>query len=320
MISVWSATDLIPQPSCPACSAPAPHRKSAVRIDGLGVKRCPQCALLFLDPVPTDEAIGECYTAEYYSGDSWNRRRIGYTPEWDYHGERERALINGTLLGHSALASLDLRGKSILEIGCSDGALLFSLKQLGPSRLVGLDVNQVALKYGREHFGLDLRHDTLRTANFAPSEFDIVVMIDVLEHIKDVAAFFAEAARCLKPGGVMVIFTPNASALMLTRRRWSYLNRCLEHVCYLSVESLRRLGSPHGIVIERSWSEGYPAMEYPYRTYRIPRLARLLLQPHIALANRVNRLRFDHAEKRGAGVELRVIMRRAAMLPRVDSL
>lgn len=309
--SIWSSVDLVSQPACPACSARTPERRLAVRIDGLAIKLCPQCGLLFLDPVPTDDAVKGCYTSDYYSGESWDRRRMGYTREFDYQRDRDRGLADGTLLGHSALASLDLRGKSILEIGCSDGALLFSLKKLGPRRLVGVDVNQIALNHGRDTFALDLRFGSLASANIAPGEFDVVVMIDVLEHIKDVAILFADVARCLKPGGAMVIFTPNASALTLTRRRWAYLSRSMEHVVYFSVESLRKLGSQHGLVIERSWSEGYPAAVDSYRTYRIPRLGRLALQPHVALVNWFSRRRFAHAERRGAGIELRVIMRRS---------
>lgn len=311
VISVWSPVDLISQPACPVCSTRTPERKLAVRIDGLAVKRCPQCALLFLDPVPTDDAIKGCYTTDYYSGEAWDRRRMGYTREFDYRTERDRGLTNGTLLGFSALTTLDLRGKSILEIGCSDGALLFSLKKLGPSRLVGVDVNQAALNYGRDKFGLDLRFGSLASANIGPDEFDVVVMIDVLEHIKDVAGLFADAARCLKPNGVMVIYTPNAGALTLTRRRWAYLERSMEHVVYFSVESLRKLGAWHGLVVARSWSEGYPATVDSYRTYRIPRLGRLALQPHVALVNWFNRRRFAHAERCGAGIELRAILRRS---------
>jgi 2-polyprenyl-3-methyl-5-hydroxy-6-metoxy-1,4-benzoquinol methylase len=309
----WAANELRPVTECPVCGAPPITAKAAIRIDGLAVKECPACTILYVDPIPNEAALARCYGSDYYSGANQLATHVGYLcgDSGGYHAGRQSSLPNGGPLGFDAISgALDLKGKSVLEIGCADGALLKSLSRFEPSRLVGIDINQTALDYGREHYGLDLRNATIESAGFCEGEFDCVAMIDVIEHVPDLAGFFAAAARCVRPGGVMVVFCPNAGGLGAAGRSWSYLLRSLEHVTYPSIASLECLASRHAMRIFKVWSEGDPRGLVQYRRPDRARIFRILLEPSAAFSNAWRRLRLQKIESRNAAADLRAILKK----------
>ena len=101
----------------------------------------------------------------------------------------------------------------LLEIGCSKGIFLHLADKEGFS-VYGLDTSQYAIDYIRDNFSLPAACSDLAGASFPDSSFDIVVMIDVLEHIGDTEEILRQIYRILKPGGIMVIDTPNEASLI----------------------------------------------------------------------------------------------------------
>jgi SAM-dependent methyltransferase len=101
-----------------------------------------------------------------------------------------------------------------LEIGCGAGRFLRGITRARPAlRMVGTDVSRAALQEAHGLApGLDLRPvDPAQGAFRLPAEdgeFDAVLALDVLEHLEDPAAMLAEAARVLKPGGVIHLHVP----------------------------------------------------------------------------------------------------------------
>ncbi|HEY8873308.1 MAG TPA: class I SAM-dependent methyltransferase [Stellaceae bacterium] len=73
---------------------------------------------------------------------------------------------------------------SVLEFGCGSGRNLDVLRRLHPARLVGVDINAVAIDWGRRNFGLDLYvGDEGWLATQPPDAFDIVYTVSVIDHI-----------------------------------------------------------------------------------------------------------------------------------------
>jgi hypothetical protein len=126
----WAANDLRPVTECPACGAPPITAKAAIRIDGLAVKECPACTILYVDPIPNEAALARCFGSHYYGGANQLATHVGYPCGDSYYAGRQSSLSNGGPLGFDAISgALDLKAKSILEIGCADGALLQSLRR-----------------------------------------------------------------------------------------------------------------------------------------------------------------------------------------------
>jgi ubiquinone/menaquinone biosynthesis C-methylase UbiE len=106
--------------------------------------------------------------------------------------------------------SFDLKGKSVLEIGCGDGRVAFGLKSFC-AQLTAIDFDEKLLKLARqrlvEQFVANL-HFLLMDAedlNFADETFDFIVMPWVLQMVADPQLAAAQAHRVLKKGGELLV-------------------------------------------------------------------------------------------------------------------
>jgi SAM-dependent methyltransferase len=85
------------------------------------------------------------------------------------------------------------------------------------------------------------RHDVrARTSDFGDAAFDIVTLLDVIEHVRDPLGLLGEARRLLRPGGRIALTTPDLSSLSarLLKSRWPYV--LPEHVIYFDRGTIRR--------------------------------------------------------------------------------
>jgi cyclopropane fatty-acyl-phospholipid synthase-like methyltransferase len=104
----------------------------------------------------------------------------------------------------------DLKGKKLLELGCSSGMFL-SFAQHEGLKVHGLDISKLAVEEAKmathaEAYPCDLSKENIP---FAKDQFDIVVAFDLVEHIRDLAHLFSEVQRVLRPGGFFYFITPN---------------------------------------------------------------------------------------------------------------
>lgn len=96
----------------------------------------------------------------------------------------------------------------ILEIGCSGGSLIKFLIQNKFSNITGIDLSDRAIEWCKKRGVENVRvMDGMKTL-FKDNEFDLVIVSDVLEHMKEDSMALAEWWRILKPGGTLVVFVP----------------------------------------------------------------------------------------------------------------
>ena len=101
----------------------------------------------------------------------------------------------------------DLEGKRILDIGCGVGAFVRRLREYSPA-VCGVDIDAENVRRGAEevpNLGLAVGE----YLPFADGAFDVVLLHEVLEHVKNDRDTLTEARRVLAPGGKVVIFCPN---------------------------------------------------------------------------------------------------------------
>ena len=101
-----------------------------------------------------------------------------------------------------------LEGKWVLDIGCGLGAYVTAFRRFTPHTF-GMDVDAPRVVEGRRR-GVD--HLLLAAAEdlpFADASFDVIVLNEVIEHVRDDRATLNEACRVLRPGGSIVIYAPN---------------------------------------------------------------------------------------------------------------
>ena len=100
----------------------------------------------------------------------------------------------------------------ILDVGCATGILLNGLKNEG-WECYGVEPDTTSCKYANKRFGLDLFNGSFEDSAFPDGHFDLVTMMDVLEHVYDPKSAISEAARILKSDGGILGITPNAASL-----------------------------------------------------------------------------------------------------------
>lgn len=141
--------------------------------------------------------------------------------------------IRETLVRHFGLdpaAAKPLTGLSLLDIGCGGGLASEPMTRLGAS-VVGVDAAEAnvktALVHAREQgLEIDYRCGTAEQllAKDGPGRFDIVLNLEVVEHVADPMTFLRDCATLLKPGGLMIVGsinrTPKAFALAIVGAEW----------------------------------------------------------------------------------------------------
>ena len=144
---------------------------------------------------------------------------------WDEHGPlRQLHRINPTRLtyirdqlclrsGRDARAAASLAGLSVLDIGCGGGLVCEPLARLG-ARVTGIDPaaeNIAAAKAHASAAGLDIAYEVATAEEMATrrARYDAVLLLEVVEHVPDVAKFVRSVAPLVKPGGLMILSTLN---------------------------------------------------------------------------------------------------------------
>jgi 2-polyprenyl-3-methyl-5-hydroxy-6-metoxy-1,4-benzoquinol methylase len=97
---------------------------------------------------------------------------------------------------------------NLLDIGCADGSFSKYLKDLG-FKVCGIDISPEAINNAKK-IGIDACvHDVSKKFPFENCFFDIVVMMEVIEHVYDTDFLLDEIKRILKKEGLLIITTPN---------------------------------------------------------------------------------------------------------------
>ena len=107
-----------------------------------------------------------------------------------------------------------LSGRSAIDVGCGAGLLSEPLARMGAD-VTGVDAAPENIAAAREHAsaqGLTIDYRACEVADIGGT-FDLVTCLEVIEHVSDPAAFIAALAQRLAPGGLMIVSTPNRTAL-----------------------------------------------------------------------------------------------------------
>lgn len=108
-----------------------------------------------------------------------------------------------------------LEGLEILDVGCGGGLVCEPLARLGGT-VTGIDAGQNAIDVARAHaekFGLDIAYQCTTSENHqGQGRYDVVLALEIIEHVADIPAFVASLFALAKPGGLVVFSTLNRTA------------------------------------------------------------------------------------------------------------
>ena len=197
-----------------------------------------------------------------------------------------------SLLAYRAAA--ERIGGDVLEIGTGSG---YGIEVVAPhaARFVTLDKHTPPVDFARFP-GVEFRQAAVPPLPFGDGEFDCVITFQVIEHIGNDAEFVREIHRVLRPGGRLIVTTPNAP-MSLTRNPWHVREykadelRALLGGCFAEAEMLGVFGNDKVMAYyeqNRRSVERLARLDIFDLQHRLPR--RLLQIPYDIL-NRINRRR-----------------------------
>lgn len=159
--------------------------------------------------------------------------------------------------GSDERALRPLAGKRALDIGCGAGLVAEPLARLG-ARLTAIDAAPENIDVAREHasaMGLDIDYRACGVEALEAAPYALITALEVIEHVTDPALFLAKIAGLLAPDGLLILSTPNRTAL--SRLMIISLAEGLNHIPkgthdwakFIKPGELGDLLSPHGLVV-----------------------------------------------------------------------
>ncbi|MBU0673198.1 MAG: glycosyltransferase [Proteobacteria bacterium] len=162
---------------------------------------------------------------------------------------------------HSKILKMIDRDKNVLEIGCATGYMTRYLKTELNCRVYGLEIDPEAATLARP-FCQEIVIGDIETLDltriFTIRRFDVIVMADVLEHLKDAGKLLARLTRLLAPNGCIILSLPNGAhgsiGLEILDGRWQYRQQGLldaTHLHFFDKDSITILLDEAGFYISR---------------------------------------------------------------------
>jgi 2-polyprenyl-3-methyl-5-hydroxy-6-metoxy-1,4-benzoquinol methylase len=179
----------------------------------------PQCQFVWLSPMPTDDQLDEAYV-HYYTHipiKTATRRQALRASIMRTILRAYTLVLSGTPIARaihqaSQLYLGNIKPGRMLEVGCGDGRAMIRMKALG-WQVEGQEPDLHAARVAAEKTGLPVHSGQLECLALPAKTYDAIVMIHVIEHVQDPIGLLRECNRLLRPGGVLVVVTPNVKSL-----------------------------------------------------------------------------------------------------------
>ncbi|MGW6196202.1 class I SAM-dependent methyltransferase [Kribbella sp. NPDC055110] len=261
---------------CILCAARGSLRRRFSK-ESYGIAECLTCGLVQLQPTPTPETLRALYETDAYFGGVGS----GYS-EYESQEPEYLATFREDI---RRIAEFVPTGK-VLEVGCGYGYFLQCALEAGYDAY-GIDLSPSAVKWASERMPDRVFCGLLEEVpEIQEQQYDVIFGSHLIEHLVEPGAFLERAGRLLRPGGVIVLVTPNIGSLLsrASGRRWvSY--KIPEHVSYYDPRTITDLLNRTGFAVH--------AVDSAYQYYALPFVAtrvRELLHPLSRLIPPVERL------------------------------
>lgn len=214
-------------PACRVCGSDRLAFHMEVR--GNALDRCARCGFVQVRERPSAEALEAMYGETYFARGKYD----------DGFAQRRE--------NHRRLALMDRAGvrpgAHVLDVGCGPGDFIaFAGERFD---MWGLDVSPSAIEEARRRcprVADQLASGFVEEQRYPAGFFDAVVMWDVVEHLWDPLAVLHQLVTCLRPGGAILLSTPDIGAVTarLMGPRWAFMTPP-EHLGFFSRSSLHFL-------------------------------------------------------------------------------
>lgn len=252
-------------PQCSHCGAQGVICQSQVKDpDGViaeswNYRQCSNgdCGLVWLDPAPLASELWKDY-GSYHTHTRSTQNRLSRAlwslcnrllrwcllPLWWFSGlQRQARQMRFLMLGSHRCGKL-------LDVGCGGGRYLHRMQRRG-WQVEGIDFDAQATRRVSERYGIKTYTGDLHAAGLPDASLDAITMSHSIEHVVDPAATLTECWRILRPGGSLIILTPNVESRAAQSfgefwRGWEPPR----HLHLFSVQSMRQFLSAAGFRVQ----------------------------------------------------------------------
>lgn len=220
--------------------------------------RCENCGSIFLHPFYWEESFSVYTDERYFSGYFPNNIHRGggppstYEPPFpEYSRWRQRRKAQRLL----RIADCShFSSPRVCDIGCASGLLVRAFKDIGCAAY-GAEISNQAIE--AQNYGLNVYHGKFEEACYQDEFFDVVIALDVFEHMASLDEIMAEIVRTLKTTGVFLCRVPNDIESYRTyayRKIWWMIPPM--HIRYFTLCSARNIFGRHRLVLSRYSTDG----------------------------------------------------------------
>ncbi len=290
--------------------------------------KCNVCDLIFLNPRPSAQSLGQHYPGDYYAYLATPVRAPATVKQRVRQFlRRHRGLF--TALQHTPLAGRLqdpvtrvvgwMPPGRVLDVGCGSGEALNELADLGWETW-GVEIDPKATARAA-HCGHRVWTGSLEDCDVPESSVDVVRMVHVLEHVPSPTETLTAIRRVLRPGGRLIIEVPNiAHVLSAAFRDNSWSVDLPRHFYHFSPETLRKVVQFVGLQVQHVETVGNP--RYLVQSIRLALMDRAGFGSKLGLSDDLWDARCDAElfealrpfcrilEARGQGSSIRLVAKR----------
>ena len=278
--------------------------------------RCPRDGHLWISPRPVIEDIGRAYTT-YFTHDSSAAPRPmrAILREAAEHILREQTFGGPARLRRRRMLAWGIRllpmveelarsrmmwltrhdGPKLVDVGCGQGDFLMTMQHFGWD-CAGVELDATAAAIARQRSGSQVTVGRIEDSHFPSESIDAITANHTIEHLHDPIAFLRESFRILRPGGKLVVVTPNSTSLghRLFRESWRGLEPP-RHLHLFCTKTMRICAEQVGFAVQTLRTTACPAVEIWCFSRLIQRKIDLSigLARHLTLSLRVEALAFQ---------------------------
>ncbi|HUP27090.1 MAG TPA: class I SAM-dependent methyltransferase [Chloroflexia bacterium] len=232
--------------ACDVCGTPSRRHPVVFWKYNTPVVRCTSCGLLYSNPRWKTEHLFGRYTTDF-----WQQ----YADKISRTAPDETTNLDRWYPYLSTLGPVRQMGR-LLDVGCATGEFLVAAKAQG-WEVYGVETSPIAAGRAEQAAGASIHVGTLESAPYEDSWFDAVTLWDVIEHVQSPMSYMQQAARLVRPGGLVALTTPNirSAAFKLLGPKWWVVGPN-DHIYYFAPRTMQRLLTRCGLKIYVMHTDG----------------------------------------------------------------
>jgi 2-polyprenyl-3-methyl-5-hydroxy-6-metoxy-1,4-benzoquinol methylase len=221
--------------SCILCNATS--LKPLENYTSYELVRCNSCDFVFTQKIPDKQELLEYYSENY--------------DRTNYFSPITKKRYNELLDKFEPFRKTN----RMLDIGCGYGFFLEVARERG-WEVYGVEITDDAVDACTKK-GINMFKGDSKDVNFDNESFDVVISIEVIEHLNDPNSYLSKAHDLLRSGGVMYVTTPNFNSYLRYRLKEDYdVISYPNHLCYFTARTLKQAFTQNGFIKKKVITTG----------------------------------------------------------------